>query len=85
MISADQKGPLEMTDFKVGDKVQIDPALVNSGSRVAPLGVVGTVLCFSYTSEVWVVWKTHGSWHHSWELVRVVEPPKKMKVQREDH
>ena len=74
-----------MTDFKVGDKVQIDPALINSGARVAPLGVTGTVANSSFTSEVWVEWETHNSWHHSWELVRVVEPPKKLGVLREDH
>ena len=67
-----------MTDFKVGDKVQIDPALVNSGARIAPLGVVGTVEELSFTGEVLVAWKTHNSWHHVWELVHATEPPKKL-------
>lgn len=74
-----------MTDLKVGDKVQIDPALVNSGARVAPLGVVGVVVEeFYFTGELLVAWKTHNSWHHGWELVHVVEPPKKLEAQRED-
>jgi hypothetical protein len=69
-----------MTDFKIGDKVQIDPALVNSGAREAPRGIVGRVAEFSYAGNVFVEWATYSSWQQAWELVRVVEPPKKLEA-----
>jgi len=68
-----------MTDFKVGDKVQIDPALVNSGARVASLGVVGTVEQVMSSGMIDVAWQTRNSWHHAWELVRATELPKKLR------
>ena len=74
-----------MTDLKIGDKVQIDPALVNSGAREAPRGIVGWVAEFSYAGNVFVEWATYSSWHQTWELVHVVEPPKKLEARREDH
>jgi hypothetical protein len=75
-----------MTDFKIGDKVQIDPALVNSGAREAPRGIIGTVTlpAYAYGGSVGVKWATYVSWQQPWELVHVVEPPKKLEARHEN-
>ena len=59
-----------MTSFRVGDKVQIDPALVNGGARKAR--GIGKVTAIELGSTYVVVQWSDGQYTHCyWELAPV--------------
>jgi hypothetical protein len=64
-----------MYDFKPGDKVQIDPALVNGGSRKSRgVGVVvDTHRASTETQVSWYGSTTYGEWYQTRNLVPVAD------------
>ena len=59
-----------MMQFVVGQKVQVDPALVNAGARASRS--TGTVTAVERGGTFYCVQFTHGfAWYEAWELVPV--------------
>ena len=64
-----------MYDFKPGDKVQVDPALVNSKVRQSQgIGIVVETRCgYTETQVRWPNTIGYGEWHKTCDLVPVAQ------------